>query len=224
MFLTIVLANEYELVRQGILSVVHKEPELQVIGECSSPRELLCLVSSKSPDLAILDLPMTDLDIFEVMEEIKNLSPKTRVLVLSGYPEAPYLRRLLNAGVAGYVLRTGSTSDLIDAIHSASLSTPYVTPSLKPLLASDNNAVDFHTSRTDVLSPRQGEVLRMIANGLSSKEIATRLGIAESTVKTHRKTIMERLEIHDKVGLTRYAIRVGLIRPHEKNPRADRTE
>lgn len=218
MFLTIVLANEFELVRQGVLSVLQNDPDLQVIGECTSRCELLNVVSTKSPHLAILDLPMTDLDIFEVAKEIKNLSPQTRVLVLSGYPEATYLRRLLNAGVAGYILRTGSTSDLIDAVHSASSSIPYVSASLKPLLANDEHAGDARTNHTYELSPRQWEVLRLIANGLSSKEIGTRLGIAESTVKTHRKTIMERLEIHDKVSLTRYAMRVGLVRPHEKKP------
>ena len=213
--LTIVLANEFELVRQGVLSVLQSEPELHVIGECSSRPELLNLVSAKSPHLAIVDLPMTDLDIFQVMREIKDLSPQTRVLVLSGYPEPIYLRQLLSAGISGYLLRTGPTADLVDAIRSPTSSLPFVSSSLEPLLTNGKNGKAIDTQE---LSPRQCEVLRLIAHGLSSKEIATRLGIAESTVKTHRKTIMERLEIHDKVSLTRYALRIGLIRPQEMTP------
>lgn len=216
MLLTIVLANEFELVRQGVRSVLNTEPELEVIGECSTQGELVNLVSSKSPHLAIVDLPMTDFDIFEVMSKIRNLRPETRVLVLSGYPEKSYLQRLLNAGIAGYLLRTGSTADLIDAIRCASSSAPYLSSSLELLLTNGPRAVDCNASQAHDLTPRQLEVLRLIAHGLSSKEIAAQLGIAESTVKTHRKTIMERLEIHDKVSLARYAFRLGLIRPHEK--------
>jgi DNA-binding NarL/FixJ family response regulator len=216
MLLTIVLANEFELVRQGVRSVLKSESELQVIGECSSQAELLNLVSSKSPHLAIIDLPMTDLDIFEVMSEITSRGLQTRVLVLSGYPEKTYLQRLLSAGVGGYLLRTGPSAELIDAIRSCSSSAPYLSPSLAPPLVNSEHEVDTNANQEPELSPRQLAVLRLIAHGLSSKEIAAQLGIAESTVKTHRKSIMERLKIHDKVSLTRYAFRIGLIGAQEK--------
>jgi DNA-binding NarL/FixJ family response regulator len=218
MSLTVIIADDYELMRKGILSVLQEEPDLSVMGECSTGEELLELVSSCFPGVAIVDVAIRKLDIFAITKRIKALSPATRVIVLSGHADRTYLRQLLDAGIAGYVLRTGPASDLVEAVRRGTVARAYVSPAVaglvgkaqEPGLQTDSSAA----SRSNWLSPRQSEVLRLIAEGHSSKEIATKLGIGESTVKSHRKSIMERLEIHDKVGLTRYAMRIGLIRAH----------
>ena len=218
MSLTVIIADDYELIRKGILSVLQDEPDLSVMGECSTGEELLELVSSCCPGVAIVDVAIRKLDIFAITKRIKALSPSTRVIVLSGHADQKYLRLLLDAGIAGYVLRTGPASDLVEAVRCGTPAKAYISPAVAALVGNTREtglrADSSAASRENWLSPRQSEVLKLIAEGHSSKEIAAKLDIGESTVKSHRKSIMERLEIHDKVGLTRYALRIGLIRAH----------
>jgi DNA-binding NarL/FixJ family response regulator len=215
---TIIIADDHELLRKGVLSILQNEPDLEVVGECSTGDELLEIVSSCSPGVAIIDVAIRSLDILDITKRIKALSPATRIVVLSGFADEPYLRCLLDAGIAGYVLSTGPASNLVEAVRCGTVTKAYVSPALGALMVNTQQRelkTDSGTAnRANWLSPRQSIVLRLIAEGYASKEIAAMLGISESTVKSHRKNIMERLEIHDKVGLTRYALRIGLIRAH----------
>src|SRR5260370_1686778 len=174
MSLTIIIADDYELIRKGILSVLQDEPDLAVMGECSTGEELLELVSSCCPGVAIVDVAIRKLDIFAITKRIRALSPSTRVIVLSGHSDQTYLRGLLDAGIAGYVLRTGPASDLVEAVRRGTVAKAYISPAVAALVGNTQEPefqADSATSRATWLSPRQSEVLKLIAEGHSSKEI-----------------------------------------------------
>jgi DNA-binding NarL/FixJ family response regulator len=205
MNVTIVVANEYELVRKGISLLFREEPDCQVVAECSNCEDLLELVSSYHPSVAIAAESIFRSEGFKTARQIRLLSPETRVIILSDKADEVLMHRLLDEGISGYVLRTGPATELLEAVRQGKSTEAYFSPAVSELMR------NLESSRQDPLSPRQSEVLKLIAEGYSSKRIAKTLGISESTVKSHRKNIMERLEIHDKVALTRYALRVGLI-------------
>jgi DNA-binding NarL/FixJ family response regulator len=165
--------------------------------------------------VAILDLGIRGVDGLETAKRIHAASPSTRVVIVSGRGEETSVRQLLEAGVAGFVLRTDPASELIRAVRNSMSDRVYISPSVLPVFRQPDE-IKSSTGQSGLddiwLSPRQREVLRLIAEGYSSKRIAESLNISESTVKSHRKNIMERLDIHDKVALTRYALKIGLIR------------
>ncbi|MBD0370270.1 MAG: response regulator transcription factor [Pyrinomonadaceae bacterium] len=211
---TIILADDHELVRKSIAALLRDETDFEVVAECSNGRELLELVATLKPAVAIVDVAMPELNGVEATRRIRELSPATRIIVLSNYADATYVRETLKAGAVGYIVKSGAANDLIQAVRTGTRSHVYLSDAVS-VIATGTRKSDGQTgagSGTRPLSTREREVLQLIAEGRTSKEVASLLGISATTVKSHRNHIMEKLDIHDKAGLTRYAIRIGLIR------------
>ncbi len=215
MSLTILIADDHELIRKSVAALLSYESDFEVL-DCASARRVMKLVDRRRPEVVIVDVTLSGVDAIETTRRIKALSPGTRVIVLSNYLDELLVRGLIEAGIGGYVLKSDPARDLIEAIRSGAGTEVYLSQEAAAIVKKDNpanaNGVQCRTSRS-LLSPRQREVLRLIAEGYSSKNIAARLGISESTVKSHRKNIMDKLGIHDRVALTRHAIRIGLTQP-----------
>jgi two-component system response regulator NreC len=211
---TIILADDHELVRKSIAALLRDEPDFDVVAECSNGREALELVSRHRPSVAVIDVAMPELNGIEATRRLREISPETRVIVLSNYSDAAYVREMLAAGAVGYIVKSGVAQDLIQAVRRGTRKRVYLSDAVSALVSSagqSNGYTEPHEG-TRKLSPREREVLQLIAEGRTSKEVAALLGISATTVKSHRNHIMEKLDIHDKAGLTRYAIRIGLIR------------
>lgn len=214
----IILADDHELVRKSIAALLREEPDFDVVGECSNGREMLKLIERHRPAVAIVDVAMPEMNGIEATERIRELSPTTRVIVLTNYMEEAYVRGMLRAGAVGYIVKSGAAHDLIQAVRNGARGKPYLSAGVSALIGTTKGKGekgsdgDGDGQSPGPLSPREREVLQLIAEGRSSKEIAVILGIRETTVKSHRNHIMEKLDIHDTAGMTRYAIRIGLIR------------
>jgi DNA-binding NarL/FixJ family response regulator len=211
---TIILADDHELVRKSIAALLRDEPDFDVVAECSNGREMLELVARHRPAVAVIDVAMPELNGIEATRRLRELSPQTRVIVLSNYTDATYVREMLAAGAVGYIVKSGAAQDLIQAVRRGARKQVYLSEAVSALAAGAGkpNGHKEADERTPRLSPREREVLQLIAEGRTSKEVAVLLGISATTVKSHRNHLMEKLDIHDKAGLTRYAIRIGLIR------------
>ncbi len=214
MSLTVVVADDHELIRKGLAALLRHESDFDVL-DCGTVRRVLKLVGRRLPEVVILDISLSGVDAVETTKRIQSLSPGTRVIVLSSYLDEIFVRSLIEAGIGGYVLKSDPARHLIEAIRAGNGTDVYLSHEVAAIVRRENsspaNTYNFPTFRS-TLSPRQREVLRLIAEGYSSKNIAARFGICESTVKSHRKNIMEKLGLHDRVALTRHAIRVGLTR------------
>lgn len=211
---TIILADDHELVRKSIAALLRDEPDFDVIAECPNGREMLDLVARHKPAVAIVDVAMPELNGIEVTRRIKELSTRTRVIVLSNYADATYVREMLKAGAVGYIVKSGAAQDLIQAVRKGTRAHVYLSAAVSSIATSTGRADGYAgiDEGTRPLSSREREVLQLIAEGRTSRDVAALLGISVTTVKSHRNHIMEKLDIHDKAGLTRYAIRIGLIR------------
>lgn len=214
MRVSIILADDHGLVRESVGALLRNEPDFEVVDECSTGHQLVELVERRRPEVVIVDVAMSGLDAVETTKRIKALSRETRIIVLSRNSDRACVSGLLEAGVSAYILKSGIANDLIYAVRHSTVSKVHLSPEVA-VLAQKTGDADAASDKADSntttrLSPRQLQVLRMIAEGYSSKEIAATLGIGESTVKSHRKNLMEKLNIHDRVALTRHAIRVGL--------------
>lgn len=207
---TIILADDHELVRKSIAALLRDETDFEVVEECSNGREVLDLVARVRPAVAIIDVAMPELNGIEATRRIRELSPATRVIVLSNYADATYVRETLKAGAVGYIVKSGAAQDLIEAVRTGTRSHVYLSDAVSAIVTGAEPNGGDGVARP--LSAREREVLQLIAEGRTSKEVARLLGISATTVKSHRNHIMEKLDIHDKAGLTRYAIRIGLIR------------
>lgn len=211
---TIILADDHELVRKSIAALLRDETDFDVVAECSNGREMLELVTRYKPGVAVIDVAMPEMNGIEATRRIRELSPETRVIVLSNYSDATYVREMLMAGAVGYIVKSGAAQDLIQAVRKGTRGHVYLSAAVSAFASgagAPNGDGDINEG-TRRLSPREREVLQLIAEGRTSKEVAVLLGISATTVKSHRNHIMEKLDIHDKAGLTRYAIRIGLIR------------
>jgi DNA-binding NarL/FixJ family response regulator len=211
-----VLADDHELVRKSIASLLRTQPDFEVVAECASGRELLDAVAQHRPNVALLDISMPELNGIETAKRVRDISPATRVIALSNYTDGAYVRGILQAGGVGYVVKSGAAFDLVHAVRTANRNKMHFSPEVSgiasSLLKSGPNGSSPETDFDDQLSPRERETLQLIAEGHSSKEIAATMGISEATVKCHRKHIKEKLAISDTPGLTRYALKIGLVR------------
>jgi DNA-binding NarL/FixJ family response regulator len=212
--LRILLADDHALVRAGIRELVQKIPGTEVVGEASSGRQALELTGSLAPDLVLLDIGMKELNGLEVAARIAHDFPAVKTLILSMHNNEEYVLRALRAGAGGYMLKDSAIAELRLAIESVRAGKTYLSPSIS------RSAIDSYLNRTsspgkstslDQLTPRQREILQLIAEGRSTKEIAGDLKLSAKTVEAHRAQLMERLDIYDVASLVRYALRVGLI-------------
>ncbi len=207
----ILIADDHTIVRAGIRSLVEKLPQLTVVGEASDGREILALVSKSKPDIVLMDVAMPNLNGIEATSRIIKETPTTRVIMLSMHANEEYVVQALRAGAAGYLLKSAATAELELAIQAVARGETYLSPTISKRLITDYLARDAGKGPMDELTARQREILQLIAEGKSTKEIAALLNVSVKTVESHRAQLMERLDIHDVAGLVRYAIRMGLI-------------
>lgn len=206
----VVLADDHTLVRAGIRSLLEAVAGVEVAGEAGDGREALLLVDRLRPHVAVLDIRLPAMNGLDVAARLAHTHPETRVLVLSMHANEEYVRQALHAGAAGYLLKDCSVTELELALRAVARGETYLSPPVSRLVVDDYLR---HEAPPQALSLRQREVLQLIAEGHSTKEIAHRLGVSVKTAESHRFQIMSRLEIRDVPGLVRYAIRTGLVGP-----------
>ena len=210
MTIRVLLADDHELVRQGLKLLLEREG-FHVVGEASDGHMALQLVPKVSPDVAVFDIGMPILNGLDAARELGKAAHRTKTILLTRHDEEQYVTEALRAGVKGYVLKNQAARDLVGAIQQVSRGEIYLSPSIARTVA------EAFLSKTglppDPLTPREHQVLQLIGEGKSSKEIAALLGISIKTAESHRTRMMQKLDIHDVASLVRYAIRRGLVVP-----------
>jgi DNA-binding NarL/FixJ family response regulator len=212
--LRLLLADDHALVRAGMRALLSELPDIEVVAETGDGREALRLVREKKPDIALIDISMPGLNGLEVAARIVHDHASTRVIIVSMHGDDESVRRALLAGASGYLLKNSDRSELELALRAVARGDTWLSPSLtKRVVAAFTQGALPGEGPLAVLTPRQREVLQLVAEGHSNKEIASRLAVSLKTVETHRTELMERLGIHGVAGLVRYAMQVGLVRP-----------
>jgi two-component system response regulator NreC len=210
MSIRVMVADDHPVVRQGLKFMLAREG-FAVVAEAADGRDALRQSEGTHPEVVVLDLAMPGLNGIDTAREIMRISPGTKTIILTQHTEEPYILEALRAGVHGYVLKSQAVSDMIQAIRDVHRGRLYLSPAIS------NVVVGAYRERgelpRDPLTPREREVLQLIAEGKSTKQVAEVLGITVKTAESHRSRIMFKLEIHEKAGLVRYAIKRGLIQP-----------
>jgi DNA-binding NarL/FixJ family response regulator len=211
----ILLADDHAVVRKGLRMVLEAEPDLQVVAEASDGSEALERGLGEDVHLAILDVSMPRLTGIQAARELARRKPDLRILILSMHDNERYFFEALRAGASGYVLKSAADRDLVEACRSAMRGEPFLYPEAVTALIRDylERAREGDLPPDDPLTPRESEIVKLIAEGHSSKEIAELLVISDKTVERHRANVLEKLGLRDRVDLTRYAIRRGLVEP-----------
>jgi DNA-binding NarL/FixJ family response regulator len=208
----VLLADDHRLVRAGVRSLLEEIPNVEVVAEAGDGREALELVRQFNPNIAMVDVAMKGLNGIEVADRLAKEHPHVKVLILSMHTNEEYVIRALKNGAAGYLIKDAATEELRLALRAVSKGETYLSPVISKSVIDNLIALSEGKSEpTDVLTPRQREILQLIAEGKSTKEIAAVLGVSVKTVETHRTQLMNRLDIHDIAGLVRYAVRTGLV-------------
>jgi len=206
----VLLADNHALVRQGVKSLLERDG-FQITGEAADGREMLHLAQKLQFDVAIIDISMPVLNGIDAARELRKSSPKIKIILLTRHDEDQYVTEALQAGVKGYVLKSQVASDLVKAIQQVCRGEVYLSPSVSGAV------VGAYLSKTqlsaDPLTSRERQVLQLVGEGKSSKEVATLLGISIKTAESHRSRLMQKLDIHETASLVRYAIRPGLVQP-----------
>ena len=217
----ILLADDHALVRAGIRSLLQGLSGIQVIAEAGEGHETLHLIKEKKPDIVLLDISMPGLNGLEITGQVTKKFPKVRIIILSMHMSEEYVLHAIRVGAAGYLLKNSGTEELELAIKSVARGEMYLSPPVSRQVITDyierlNDKTRHKKSESGlckILTPRQREILQLIAEGYTTKEIANKLNVSVKTVGTHRTQLMERLDIHNIAGLVRYTIRMGIITP-----------
>ena len=206
----IVLADDHVLVRQGLKSLLAREG-FQVVAEASDGQEALRHVQSLKPDVAVMDISMPTLNGLNAAREVSRASPKTKTILLTQHDESQYIRDALEAGVKGYVLKSQVAGDLVLAIRQVSLGQVYLSPGVSTAIMEAYQSKSQKSKNP--LTLREGQVLQLIAEGKSTKDVASLLGISVKTAESHRTRLMQKLDIHETASLVLYAVRNGIVQP-----------
>lgn len=212
----ILLADDHEVVRRGLSSLLATRPDWQVCGEARNGREAVALAVKLKPNLAILDISMPELNGLEATRHIRKEVPETEVLVFSMYENEQFVRDLLAAGARGYVLKSDVSSQLLNAVDAVSRHKPFFTSEVAERVLEGFlrlGELSSEDSASGILTPREREIVQLLAEARSNKEVAATLGISVKTVETHRASIMRKLGITSIVDLVHYAIRNNLVSP-----------
>ncbi len=207
----VVIADDHGIVRSGVRMLLERQADIEVIGEAEDGAAARDLVIREKPDLAILDVKMPKLTGLQATREIRAQVPEVAVLILSMYDDERYLFEALKAGASGYVLKAQADSDLMAAVRAVEKGEPFLTPAAQQALIKD--VLGEGAVRQDDLTPREEEIVKLVAEAHTNKEIAEVLHLSEKTVENHRSNAMRKLGMRDRVELVRYAIRKGLIEP-----------
>jgi two-component system response regulator NreC len=210
----ILIAEDHRIVRDGLRMLLQSEPDFVIVAEAENGREAVARAKETQPDVAILDISMPDLSGLEATRLIKTESPQTQVLILTMHESVEYFFRALQAGASGYVLKKAATQDLIAAARAVARGEAFLYPSVaKKLIGDYVRRIQPGTEESGYtsLSDREREVLLLLAQGLSNREIADRLAITQSTLQTHRSHILEKLGLRTTADLIKYAVQHGLV-------------
>ena len=210
MGISVLLADDHNLVRQGLRSLLDRE-NIQVIAEASDGQEVILLAEAHHPAIVIMDISMPTLNGIDAARELARSCPKTKVILLTQHDEEQYLQQALESGVRGYILKSQVVNDLVHAIRQVSAGGFYLSPGVSQAVVEAYRSKSERPS--DPLSVRERQVLQLIAEGKSTKDVASLLGISVKTAESHRTRLMQKLDIHETASLVRYAIRRGLIQP-----------
>jgi len=212
----VLLVDDHNLVRAGIRVLLERFSDIEIVGEASNGQQALDLIETHRPDLVLADIAMPILSGLELTHRIAETFPEIRVLILSMYAHESYVHATLRGGAAGYLLKDAAREELLTAIRTVAQGETYLSSQISALLLKDDVVGERLEERPlDRLSSRQLQVLKLIAEGLTTKQIALALNISIKTVETHRARLMERLDIYEVASLVRFAIRSGLIKLDE---------
>ncbi len=222
----VLLADDHALVRAGIRALLQSLADIEVVAEASNGREALHLMETLQPAVALLDIGMAEMNGLEAAARAAKVCPQVRVLILSMHANEEYVLHALRSGASGYLLKDAGTAELELAVRAAAQGELYLSPAISRRVVTDymqRTGTDESLPGTKIelsgpallepLTPRQREVLQLIAEGCGTQQIAQKLGVSTKTVETHRAQIMDRLNLHEVAALIRYAIRAGLVQP-----------
>ncbi len=209
----ILVADDHALVREGICSLLARRKDMEVVGQAADGRQAIEQTEALHPDVVLMDISMPVMNGLEATQEIRARLPATRILVLTQHENKEYILPMLRAGAAGYVFKRARSADLVNAIRTVHLEGTFLSASITSTLMEEIAASgQANTHDQSLLTTREAEVVRLVAEGLSSREIAERLHLGIKTVETHRAHIMEKVGVHSTVELILYAIRQGIVR------------
>ncbi len=211
MSIKILLADDHQITRQGLKALLEKQSDMEVIGEAEQGREAVTLTRQLSPQIVIMDVSMPDLNGMEAAKQITNERPDIKIIALSMHSDSLFVTEMLKSGASGYLLKDCAFEELVQAIRTVNSGKTYLSPSISGVVVSDyvHRLSKPGNSNLEVLTAREREVLQLIAEGKSTKQTALKLHISTKTVETHRRQIMDKLDIHSVAELTKYAIRKG---------------
>lgn len=205
----VLLADDHAMVRKGFHLILEAQPDMEIVGEAGNGREAVELAEKLHPDVVVMDVAMPELNGIEATRRLAASSPHTRILALSMHKDSVYVREILRAGPRGYLLKDSIDTDLISAVRAVARGDGYISPGVSDAVLSDYR--HHVTDPLDLLTSREREVLQMIAESKTNKEIAAALNLSVYTVEAHRGKIMEKLNLHSTGELVRFAVRHGLI-------------
>lgn len=205
----VVIADDHVIFRQGLLKLLQSARDISVIGEAGNGNEILNLIIRERPDLAILDISMTGIGGLEIAEEIRNKKVDAKVIFLTMHNDPLTAKKAILSGASGYIIKDNAFEDLLYAIRSVASGGKFISPSISEKVL---NSCTAKEGENHILTVRESEILRLIASGLSNKQIADKLCISVKTVETHRARIMQKLDLHTTADLVRYAIRTGILK------------
>jgi DNA-binding NarL/FixJ family response regulator len=207
----VLIADDHGIVRSGLRMLLDRQPDIEVVGEAEDGLGALSMAQDERPDVAVLDVSMPRMTGLQAAAEVRSHCPDTRVLLLSMHDDERYFFEGLEAGAAGYVLKRAADTDLINAVRTVADGRTFLSGSAQQTLMSE--WLDGGREPEDPLTPRELEVVKLIAEAYTNRQIADTLGVAEKTVESHRANVLAKLDMRDRVELVRYAIRRGLVEP-----------
>ena len=209
----VLIADDHAILREGVRALLALTEDIEVVGEARDGREAVDLCGKLDPDVVLMDIAMPGLGGLEAALEMKKLGLRARVLVLSQYDDREYVRRLLKAGVAGYVLKKSAGSELANAVRAAHRGGLVLDPEVaRAAMEEGGPKAPSEADPYEALTDREKQVLKLVAEGLANKEVAEALGISVKTAMTHREHVMEKLGLHNRTELVRFALKKGVIR------------
>jgi DNA-binding NarL/FixJ family response regulator len=205
--ITIIIADDHTMFRQGLISLLKEEKNIAVVGEASNGEEVLSLLEKQEADVLLLDIEMPEVDGFDVLRDLKKKHNATKVLALTMHTSTEFVKNIIKAGADGYLQKDAEKNTLIEAITQIVTQGSYYTPEIATLLLNDLRKETSHTA----ISPREKEVIQLIIDGNTTKEIAKKLFLSKHTIESHRQNILSKLQLKNSAELVKYAIQKGLV-------------
>ena len=214
MKIRVLVADDHAIIREGLCIMLDNQPDMEVIGKAANGREAVRLVNERKPDVVVIDISMPELNGIEAIQQMLPRHPQMKVVVLSIHGTKPYVFRALKAGAKGYLMKETAGLEVVDAVRAVYRGERYLSQSIADLLADGslrNLEASLEFSPLETLSPREREILQLVAEGKTSQEIAERLSISPKTVDTYRSRLMRKIGVEDMAGLVKFAIQHGVI-------------